>query len=123
MANKIAIIADDLTGAADAVVPFLKNGWRCGVDWEFDGRTPTELDAIALDTETRELTSEHHDLIAHRVRCAAGYAIAAASSIVYKKIDSTLRGNLALELAALREGLPGRIAIICPAFPDNGSIQ
>jgi 4-hydroxythreonine-4-phosphate dehydrogenase len=38
----------------------------------------------------------------------------------YKKIDSTLRGNIAAELAALLEALGAPCAVVCPAFPAQG---
>ena len=36
---------------------------------------------------------------------------------VFKKIDSTLRGNAGLEIAAALEAFPCDAAIVCPAFP------
>jgi uncharacterized protein YgbK (DUF1537 family) len=40
--------------------------------------------------------------------------------VTFKKIDSTLRGHLRIELDAVRSELPTRLAIVCPAFPANG---
>jgi uncharacterized protein YgbK (DUF1537 family) len=40
--------------------------------------------------------------------------------MVYKKIDSTLRGNLGAELEALLEVFPSPLAVLTPAFPPAG---
>jgi len=40
----------------------------------------------------------------------------------YKKIDSTLRGNIAIETLAMLEALNWDAAIIIPAFPSEGRI-
>ncbi len=39
---------------------------------------------------------------------------------IIKKIDSTLRGNLAAELRAILEALPEAFAVVAPAYPANG---
>jgi uncharacterized protein YgbK (DUF1537 family) len=40
--------------------------------------------------------------------------------IVYKKIDSTLRGNIGAELDAVIDELGCEVAIVVPAFPETG---
>ena len=42
------------------------------------------------------------------------------SSLVLKKIDSTMRGNIAAEIAAARAVLQPRITLLAPAFPALG---
>lgn len=44
----------------------------------------------------------------------------AAGLLVYKKIDSTLRGNLGCELEAIIGALKAKCVIIAPAFPAQG---
>jgi uncharacterized protein YgbK (DUF1537 family) len=39
---------------------------------------------------------------------------------VAKKMDSTLRGNVGPELHALLEAFPNALAVVCPAYPENG---
>lgn len=120
----IGVIADDLTGAADAVAPFALRRIPSVVGWEIKHsaeRFPlAEGDATAYDTETRDLPREAEREIVLAVRRAARRLMARQPTLIFKKIDSTLRGHLRLELAALREDLPGRLALICPAFPANG---
>jgi uncharacterized protein YgbK (DUF1537 family) len=40
--------------------------------------------------------------------------------LLYKKTDSTLRGNIASELRALRDAFPGRPLVYVPAYPQLG---
>jgi uncharacterized protein YgbK (DUF1537 family) len=119
----IGIVADDLTGAADSVAPFAQQGYLAGVGLSVDAgaRYPhREWDALALNTELRDRTIVKPTLIASIARRATRRLIACAPQIYFKKIDSTLRGYLRLELDGMLRELPGRIALICPASPANG---
>jgi len=91
---QVAIIADDLTGAADTGVQLVRAGYRTAV---YFGPTEVldDLDAVAFDTGSRTMPA---GFAAKRVIEAAHAA--RGSRIVYKKLDSTLRGNVAAELAA-----------------------
>lgn len=112
----MAIIADDLTGAADSGVQLVRAGYRAAV--VFCGSpVPLEddLDAVALDTDSRAMPA---GLAAKRV-VEAAHAVRDAS-IVYKKLDSTLRGPVAAELAAALEATGRRCAVVAPAFPAAG---
>jgi len=113
----ILIIADDLSGAADCAIPFARAGHRTLVTLEPSGLDgAAERRTIAIDADTRRLAGEE---AARRTR-----GIYAASrregQRLYKKIDSTLRGNWAPEVAALRP-LAG-MAIVAPAHPALGRI-
>lgn len=44
------------------------------------------------------------------------------AAILFKKIDSTLRGHVAAELAAIRPALGRRAVLFAPAFPAQGRI-
>lgn len=44
------------------------------------------------------------------------------ASIVFKKIDSTLRGHTAIEIAASLDAFACDAAVVCPAFPANGRV-
>ncbi|HLJ56595.1 MAG TPA: four-carbon acid sugar kinase family protein [Chthonomonadaceae bacterium] len=138
---KIGIVADDLTGAADSAAPFAALGWHATVQWLPDRRRPTpgaaqipppcdppessvhipsSGAARAISTGVRDLPETDADEVRRRVGDALRALGAGALDVVYKKIDSTLRGHLRLELDAVRAALPGRLAIVCPAFPANG---
>jgi D-threonate/D-erythronate kinase len=109
-----AIIADDLTGAADTGVQFARAGYRTAV--VFRGESPPDdLDAVVFDTDTRTLRPG----LAARYVADAGRD-ARDARIVYKKFDSTLRGALAAELSAALEATRRGRAIVAPAFPAAG---
>ena len=112
---KLLILADDLSGAADCATGFARAGHRTVVTLEpARQRAHEDADAIAVDTDTRRLSPA--DAAA---RTAAAYArMNARGQRLYKKIDSTLRGNWAAEVAAL-QALAG-MAIVAPAFPATG---
>src|SRR3712207_1977795 len=112
----IAIIADDLTGAADSGVQLVRAGYRTAV--VFRGcpvPSESDLDAVALDTDSRPMPA---GFAAKRVVEAAN-AVRDAR-IVYKKMDSTLRGPVAAELVAALEATGHRTAVVAPAFPAAG---
>ena len=113
---QFAIVADDLTGATDSGAQLVRAGYRVAVAFDSTELPPTDdLDAVVVDTDSRQLAPEKaHERVSEAVRQLKH------ARILYKKIDSTLRGQVAAEIgAALREG--GRSsAIIAPAFPGNG---
>ncbi|CAG9200266.1 D-threonate kinase [Paraburkholderia tropica] len=129
---KLLIIADDLSGAADCAIGFANAGHRTLVTLDAsramdaangsandgaDEHAPRDADVIAADTDTRRLTpADAAARTAHAFEALRGAA--ASRRKLYKKIDSTLRGNWAAEVAALqaRAGL----AIVAPAFPATG---
>ncbi len=121
---QIGIVADDLTGAADALAPFARRGFRAGVGFERKSsmvRFPlAEGDALAYDTATRDIARAQPDAIQNTVRRAARRLAELQARVLFKKIDSTLRGHLRLELDAMRAECADRIALICPAFPQQG---
>ena len=111
------ILADDLTGAADSAVAFARRGMSASVAW---GDDPPDDTVLALDADSRRLppdaaAARHLALLQARHRENMG---------LFKKIDSTLRGQPAAELAAtvqhLRTRGRGAMAIVAPAFPATG---
>jgi uncharacterized protein YgbK (DUF1537 family) len=113
---RVAIIADDLTGAADTGVQLARAGYRTAVAFR-DTPIPSaeDLDAVVLDTDSRAMPG---GFAARRVLEAVRSVRHAR--IVYKKLDSTLRGPVAAELAAAL-GASGRgRAVVAPAFPAAG---
>lgn len=112
----VAIIADDLTGAADSGVQLVRSGYRTAV--VFRGApipSGNDLDAVAVDTDSRSLPA---GFAAKRV-VEAGHTVREAR-IVYKKIDSTLRGPIGAELAAALAATRRKKALVASAFPSAG---
>jgi uncharacterized protein YgbK (DUF1537 family) len=113
---RVAIIADDLTGAADTGVQLARAGYRTAVAFRNAPVPPAEnLDAVALDTDSRALPA---GFAARRVLEAVSSVRDAP--IVYKKLDSTLRGPVATELAAALGASGRERAVVAPAFPSAG---
>jgi D-threonate/D-erythronate kinase len=116
-AASLLIIADDLSGAADCAIAFAAAGRRTVVS--LDARAPEQAaiesaTVIAADTDTRRLTPAD---AATRI-ASVWQALRAPGRRLYKKIDSTLRGNWTAEVAALAP-FAGP-AIVTPAFPATG---
>ena len=110
---RLAIVADDLTGAADAAVAFAMRGHATRV--LLDPSFAADGAVVALTSESRHLPSL---AAAARVREIARHL----SDVpwLYKKIDSTLRGNPAEELFALMDESGETRAVVAPAFPAQG---
>jgi len=112
----VTIIADDLSGACDAGALFAGRG---PVGVFVAPRLPEAgRPAAAVDTESRTLPPPD---AAVRVRgAAAGLEARLRGGRVFKKIDSTVRGNVAAEVDALMSATGATTALVCPAFPAQG---
>lgn len=117
--ERLAIIADDLTGAADAGVRFARQGLTTIVTWGAgDPEFPLPAaDVLVLNTDSRAMAA------AEAYACAKEAALRLKSAgyrHVYKKIDSTLRGNWGAEVDAVMDVFGCELAIVAPAFPRMG---
>jgi D-threonate/D-erythronate kinase len=111
---RLAIIADDLTGAMDAAAPFAERGLAVRLVLSGEtARLPREIDVVAFETNSRHLPPEQ--AAGAVARCVA--ALPPATPL-FKKIDSTLRGAVVEEIRAAAVGR-GTI-IIAPAVPSQG---
>lgn len=120
MSVRVAIIADDLTGALDVAGPFAARGhatWavvnpRACTREQFAG-----ADVVSVNCASRHLPAAE---AAGVVRDAIERLCPPQAEILIKKIDSTLRGNVVAEtMAALAaSGRPN--AVVVPAFPGQG---
>lgn len=114
-APHVAVVADDLTGAGDTAVQFVRSGWR------------TELQLTAADSaaEVVAVTTDSRALPAEGAAAEAAEAVrrlrGAGAKRLYKKVDSTLRGPIRAEIdAVLAVWSAHAVAVVCPAFPANG---
>ncbi|TXL64779.1 4-hydroxythreonine-4-phosphate dehydrogenase PdxA [Zeimonas arvi] len=117
VAGTILIVADDLSGAADCAAAFASAGARAIVSLAaLPAARPADGSVLAVDTDSRALPPGE---AVRRVRAAI--ANRPPGTLVYKKIDSTLRGHLAGELAAALDAMPEAAgAVLAPAFPQQG---
>ena len=116
-----AIIADDLTGAADCGIAFAAAGLATFVGF---GEAPPSagVQVLAVDTDSRRGGEGE---AVRRARAATERVRAAGARVIYRKIDSTLRGHVGPELAATLRALEGErerppVALFAPAFPGTG---
>jgi D-threonate/D-erythronate kinase len=108
------LLADDLTGACDAAVHFAMRGIRPAVVLVARGTSDAGARMLAISTESRDLAA---DEIRRALFAAAAEFRADGAARVFKKIDSTLRGNAGVEIAAAMEAFDCDAAVVCPAFP------
>jgi uncharacterized protein YgbK (DUF1537 family) len=105
------LIADDLTGACDAAVAFAARGAENEVALNPGGRCP-DSEVLALSTESRDfpekILTEFMQKLASRVPPA---------QVIFKKIDSTLRGNAGAEILAVAAAFACEAVLVTPAFP------
>lgn len=117
---RVAIIADDLTGALDTSVPFVAQGLKVVVAASLDGLTDAVAEApevLALNTASRQMRPAE----AREAGSRAAEAIKALSpEIVFKKIDSRLKGNIVPETQALAAAFAPFRIVVAPAVPDQG---
>lgn len=108
----LKILADDLTGAADTAARCRRFGLPATIFLD-SPEMPLPQGALAFTSDSRHLTA---DAAAKSARKTAA-SLPALDARWYKKIDSTLRGNVGSELDALLELVDAPAAIVCPAFP------
>ena len=115
--SSILIIADDLSGAADCAVGAARHGLESVVLW---GDPPSKASAqiVAINADTRYRAAD--EAAAIQVRLWENYGTSSDGTrprLFYKKIDSTLRGNFAVEMRALKNA---GVAIVAPAYIPAG---
>ena len=117
--TRLLLIADDFTGSLDTGVQFAKRGIDTLVtvmrDQPVDLRAACQV--LVVNTESRHATPEE---AYRRVASLAAEAAEAGFTHIYKKTDSTLRGNIGSELAAVLESVAEDELVFIPAFPKSG---
>jgi len=119
--SAVVVIADDLTGAADTAVRFLPPGEEILLVSLGDEARTTMLPAFGLAIDTGTRGSRQAEAIP-RLQKAAALVRERTPSLIYKKIDSQLRGRPGLEVEALRRELGLRCALVAPAHPEQGRV-
>jgi uncharacterized protein YgbK (DUF1537 family) len=110
----IAVLADDLTGAAEIA----GIGWRYGLRCTIVRRTepPVETDLLVYDTDSRHCSSKE---AARRVTAIARRLSRHSPEWIFKKVDSVLRGNVLAELRALAGAVQASRCLLVPANPSG----
>lgn len=116
------IIADDFTGSNDAGVQLVNKGLVVDVifDWEeanlsekHSFQESKNNNVIVVNTESRAVTDKEAQRRIQKV-------IINNPDVkqIYKKIDSTLRGNIGTEIATLLDNFKNKVALVVPAYPN-----
>ncbi|MEI8388308.1 MAG: four-carbon acid sugar kinase family protein [bacterium] len=116
----IGIIADDLTGANDTALQFHLKGCNIQIllDYTIEPSGKSNTQAWSISTETRNKPAkEACEVVTDATQKLINNFNA---EYIYKKIDSTLRGNVAKETLAVLNTMKGDAAVIVPAFPAEG---
>ncbi|MCK8818035.1 four-carbon acid sugar kinase family protein [Natroniella sulfidigena] len=121
MAIKLAIIADDFTGANDTGVQFSKKGLKTLVISQLDRikELDYQADVIVVDTDSRfDNPQEAYDKVFEVSKSLKDLGV----KHIYNKLDSTLRGNIGSEIEAAMQAGDYEVAIVAPALPSNSRL-
>ena len=114
---RAAIIADDLTGANDSAASFAAAGLKTCVAFSDYGALPMDCDVAVADTESRDIGPAR---AARAVEMAVGGLSKAGPGILFKKVDSTMRGSIGAELEAALHASGRGFILRAPALPASG---
>jgi uncharacterized protein YgbK (DUF1537 family) len=109
------LIADDLTGACDAAVAFAARGAETEAVLDPGGRNPGS-EVVALSTDTRDFPNKIPDDILTEFMQDLASRVPPAQ-VIFKKLDSTLRGNAGAEIVAVAAAFACEAVLVTPAFP------
>ncbi len=117
--GKLLIVADDFTGACDTGVQFSKNHLKTIVitSTDYIRESLEKCDVLVMNTESRFDNPE----MAYKKAYDTGKTILPEEiKYFYKKVDSTMRGNIGAEISGLMDALEIRHTFLVPALPKYG---
>ncbi len=117
--KSLGVVADDLTGAMDTAGAFAARGTPTLVALS-DTPLPDGWEVLCVNTQTRNAPVAD---VEEPVRLATRSLVQSGYSPLFKKIDSTLRGNVGAEIEAMMAEANAPYAFVVPAFPDTGRTQ
>lgn len=118
---KIGVIADDLTGANATGVLLIKNGFTSATV-VFGGEVPTKggFTALGIDTDSRYCSTSSSEA---RVLKAYEQLSTWGATVIGKRIDSTVRGNIGVETDVLLNAIgETSVAVVVVSYPDSGRV-
>lgn len=113
----IAVIADDITGAAELAGIAL----RYGLSVDMSDRVPLHIlpEVLVLYTNTRSMAEEEAVAV---MKALTGKVQALGPSLLYKKTDSVLRGHVLAEMQSQMKVMGWEKGLLVPANPSLGRI-
>lgn len=120
-APRLAIIADDLTGALDCAAAFVTPDGEPPpfVSLRPGTEVPDECGVVSVNADSRRLPP---DAAREAVRQSVDEIASSGDSLRYVKIDSTLRGHPGLEIEVAASASAARIVLVTPAFPATDRV-
>lgn len=121
----ILIIGDDLTGANATGALYAQAGLRTLTVSSFEGleTLPVPCDALVINTDSRHLSAPVASARVNRLLQGLGPLL--RPRLLVKRVDTTLRGNVGAEAAAVLDWARSGnfqhrvVAVVVPAFPSS----
>jgi uncharacterized protein YgbK (DUF1537 family) len=112
---QILVLADDLTGACDSAAAFLRHGHTARVLLTPNPEAPETV--WVRHTASRDLSP----IAAARAVAQAAHTLP-TTPLIFKKVDSAGRGNIAAELLAAQKAFTTGLILLAPSFPAAGRV-
>ncbi|MEY0429123.1 four-carbon acid sugar kinase family protein [Providencia rettgeri] len=117
---KLLVIADDFTGANDTGVQFAKKHARTEILLDNTQKHSWFADVVVLNTESRALNAQ---VASENLRNSLKPFLSQKDKpVIYKKIDSTFRGNIGAEIETIMSETGLKLAIVAAAIPAAGRV-
>ncbi len=113
----IVVLADDFSGAAEIAGAASRRGLLAEVQVDFDPASPARV--LVVDTNTRSLPPEE---AAERAGHIAAQVRQSKPSLIFKKIDSLLRGPILAEIQAVSSILGVQRTVLAVSNPSLGRV-
>lgn len=121
--SKVVIIADDLTGANATSVLLVRKGFKAITFLnlnKYNSREYEDLNVVSISTDSRGVEGQ---VAYNRVKDIVDFFEDEKVTLFSKRIDSTLRGNIGVEISAILDNLnDDTLAIVVPSFPTSGRV-
>ncbi|MGD9423680.1 D-threonate kinase [Pantoea sp. NSTU24] len=115
----VLVIADDFTGANDAGSGLARAGARVQVLFGLEASLPDEVaDVLVISTDSRAVSAGQ--AAARVTQVVQHYTTQFQPGWLFKKMDSTLRGNAGTETVAALRASGKTLALVVPAVPRLG---
>lgn len=118
---KVGVIADDLTGANATGVKLVKQGFEAATMVYYDQPLVSgSYNAVCIDTDSRYA---RRDVAEMRIEKSIENLKSWGADVICKRIDSTVRGNIGIEVDKVLNDLGEKsIAVVVASFPDSSRI-
>jgi uncharacterized protein YgbK (DUF1537 family) len=119
MQKKLVVVADDFTGANDTGVQFTNAGLKVKVviNTSALSKEIEQCDVVVIDLESRLVSAEEgYD----RSFSVGKQLFEIENCVIYKKLDSTFRGNIGAEIDGLMDSMQLKMTLLAAALPVYG---